>query len=259
MSTDRCLEPAPWETRNLGIEAFAVASSFFLNPDEATLRRALEGARGAGGQFFVQARFSPDSRTSQVLEANGFYYVETTLRPSLSLEKSAALDRVSADVSVVLPRRYPRPDLEITSVAASDTPMVETIAAIAAESFVDDRFHADHNCPAGLAGRRYRLWVGDLLDDASVAVEALLLRGEPVAFMASRGGDLLLAGFDRRHANAGLGEFFWLCVLDRLRARGVERVRTRISVANVAVLNLYARLDFKLRDPEVTFHLWGSG
>jgi ribosomal protein S18 acetylase RimI-like enzyme len=77
--------------------------------------------------------------------------------------------------------------------------------------------------------------------------------------MASRGGNLLLAGFDRRHANAGLGEFFWLSVCDRLRARGVRRVTTRISVNNIAVLNLYARLNFKFRDPEMTFHLWGSG
>jgi hypothetical protein len=67
--------------------------SFFQNPDEAVLRRALDGVRRATGPFFVQARCSPDSRTSQALETNGFYFVETTLRPSLILIRSAALER----------------------------------------------------------------------------------------------------------------------------------------------------------------------
>jgi len=248
----------PWETRNLGTESFAVAASFLGNPDEATLRGALDTTRRTHDRFFVQARCSPDSRTAQLLESNGFYCVETTLRPSLVLERSAALDRFSTDPSQVLPRRYPLADLELRCVTPQ-TGMAGAIASIAAESFVDDRFHADHNCPAGVAGRRYRLWVGDLFRDESVAMDALVLRGEPVAFMASRGGDLLLAGFGRRHASSGLGEFFWLSVLDRLRAGGVMRVTTRISVSNVAVLNLYARLNFKLRDPEMTFHLWGAG
>ena len=75
--------------------------------------------------------------------------------------------------------------------------------------------------------------------------------------MASRGGDLLLAGFARKYAGGGLGEFFWLRVLQNLGADGVDRVSTLISINNLSVLNLYARMGFKFRDSRATFHLWG--
>ena len=250
-----CLEPLPWETRNLGVPSFGVTSSFFDHPDESLLEGALAGVGREHPRFFVQARCTTDSRVSRMLESNGFYFVETSVCPTVTLSRCDALDRFAADPSAVLPRRFDRADLAVAPVDAATS---EAIASIADESFVDDRFHADHKCPEGVAGRRYRLWLGDLLRDPSVTVDTLLLRGQPVSFMASRLGDLLLAGFAKRYVNAGLGEFFWLSVLDRLRARGVSRVTSRISIGNVAALNLYVRLDFKFRDPQSTFHLWSG-
>jgi ribosomal protein S18 acetylase RimI-like enzyme len=259
METSRCLEPVPWETRNLGVESFAVSAAFVTAPDEAVLRKSLEDLRSAHGRFFVQARFRPDTRISRILEANGFYFVETTLGPSVALSGYDELDRFVADPSSVLPRRYERSSLDVRAVAGSDLAMVEEIKAIAGTSFVDDRFHVDHNFPGDVADRRFRLWVDDLFRDATVRFHVLLLRTEPIAFMASREGDLLLAAFARSHARVGLGEFFWLTVIDRIRAGGVARVTSLISANNVAALNLYARLNFKFRDPKSTFHLWASG
>jgi hypothetical protein len=259
MSDSGCLEPLPWETRNLSRESFAVSGSFFAQPDEQCLKTSLAAVREAHGRFFVQARFTPDTRTSRMLEANGFYFVESTLRPSAALGEYATLDRFVADSSGVLPRRYERTELDVRTVDRSDHGMITAVRMIANESFVYDRFHVDHNCPAEAASRRYSLWVGDLFADGTVRFHVLLLRTQPVAFMASRKGDLLLAGFARRYASAGLGEFFWLSVLEHLRADGVRRVSTLISVNNVAALNLYTRLTFKFCDPESTFHLWAFG
>jgi ribosomal protein S18 acetylase RimI-like enzyme len=259
MCTSRCLDPVPWETRNLGLQSFAITGAFLAKPDEGRLRAALAALRSAHGRFFVQARFKPDTNTSRILETNGFYFVETTLCPSLALTGYDVLDRFVADSAGVLPRRYQRSTLEVKAADRSDHEMAAAVRTIAGESFVDDRFHVDRNCPPDAASRRYRLWVDDLFLDGAVRYHVLLLRREPIAFMASRTGDLQLAGFARRYAGAGLGEFFWLSVLDRLRADGVTRVSTTISVTNVAVVNLYARLNFKFRDPKSTFHLWATG
>ena len=259
MPDSLCLEPVPWETRNLGIESFAVSASFFMAPDEGVLRKSLADLRTVHGTFFVQARFRPDTKTSRILEATGFYFVETTLGPSVALTGYAELDRFVADPSSVLPLRYDRSGLEVRAVAASDRELARDVRTIAGESFVDDRFHLDHNCRPDVADSRFRLWVDDLFRDGAVRFHVLLLRAQPIAFMASREGDLLLAAFTRSYASAGLGEFFWLSVLDRLRRDGLKRVSSVISVNNVAALNLYARLNFKLRDPKSTFHLWASG
>jgi ribosomal protein S18 acetylase RimI-like enzyme len=251
--------PLPWETRNLGVESYGLSDAFLAAPDGPLLAGTLADLRNAHRSFFVQARFAPDSRIAQLLETHGFYFVESTLRPTASLTSCEALDRFAAEPSSVLPRRYAESDLALRNVSPSDGEAAAAIRSIAGQSFVDDRFHADHNCPPGAADRRYRLWVDDLLADGAVRFQVLALRASPIAFMASRDSDLLLAGFERRYANAGLGEFFWLLVLSRLRADGVTRVRTRISVNNGAALNLYARLNFRLRDPESTFHLWARG
>jgi hypothetical protein len=256
MSDSGCLEPLPWETRNLGVESFAVSAAFFRKPHGRMLKKCLADLQTAHGDFFVQARFRSDTKTSQILEASGFYFVEATVCPYVALSRYAVLAQFVADPSRVLPRRYRPSDLDVVVAPAADRQMVASVRKMAGESFVDDRFHVDHNCDRETANRRYVLWVDDLFRDASVRFHVLLFRKQPIAFMASRAGDLLLAGFARRYASGGLGEFFWLRVLHDLRLDGVNGVSTLISVNNISALNLYARLNFKFREPMSTFHLW---
>jgi len=255
-ATDALLEPLPWETRNLGIESFAVSDAFLRSPDTGTLNACLADLHQTHGTTFVQARFTTNTKTAQILEASGFYFVEATLSPFIALPKYSALERFAADPSLVLPERCKAADLEVLIVGESTPDIVAPIREIAGESFVADRFHVDHNCDPDMANRRYVLWVDDLLRDDAVRFHVLLFRKEAIAFMASKAGDLLLAGFGRAHANRGLGEFFWLRVLEDLRREGVNGVSTVISVNNTSALNLYARLGFKFREPRSTFHLW---
>lgn len=257
--TTSCLQPIPWETRNLGRPAFALSDTFLVAPDERVLTDALAAADREHSATFVQARFSPESQRAALLGRHGFYFVETALSPSVHLGRCAALQRFRSDVSAVVPRRWDVTDLALVPIGAADADLADAVRAIAAESFVDDRFHHDHGCPPALASRRYALWTDDLLDDATVIVRVLLLGAEPIGFMISRKGQLLLAGFSRRYAGAGLGEFLWLSSLSALYDDGVMQVRTVISTNNVPVLNLYARLGFRLGEPRSTFHRWSDG
>jgi ribosomal protein S18 acetylase RimI-like enzyme len=265
--TSALLEPLPWETRNLGVESFAVSEAFLRNPDAGTLKACLADLQQTHGAAFVQARFTrlraprfgaqaTSTKTAQILEASGFYFVEATLSPYVALSKYAALERFVADPASVLPERSKVADLDVVVTSELTPHFVAPIREIAGESFVDDRFHVDHQCDPETASRRYVLWVDDLLGDGAVRFHVLRFQHEAIAFMASKGDNLLLAGFARRHANRGLGEFFWLRVLQDLRRDGVNGVSTVISVNNTSALNLYARLGFTFREPRSTFHLW---
>lgn len=256
MGASDCLDALPWETRNLGLESFAVSPAFLASPDRDGLMRALAAAQDAHGSCFVQARFPVDTTVAATLAQCGFYFVETVLSPHVSLSKYALLDRFVADPGGVLPGRCAVSDLEVADVAEGDPALLAAVRAIAGESFVDDRFHVDHHCDHATANRRYQLWVDDLLRDDGVRCHVLRLRSQPVAFLASRRGDLLLAGFAPRYAGAGLGEYFWLRVLQDLRRGGTNVVRTVISASNVPALNLYVRLQFKFAAPRATFHRW---
>ena len=260
MSDSGYLQPLPWETRNLGIPSFAVTDAFFGRPDEAMLKKCLAETRKAHTDFFVQARFKTDTKTSRILEANGFYFVEAVVCPYAVLSKCAALQSFIADPKQFLPARYKESDIEVAvvaGVAKIDPQMSSAIRQIAGESFTDDRFHVDHNCDSDVANGRFLFWIDDLFRDGSVRFHVLRYRKQPIAFMASRAGELLLAGFTRKYAGGGLGEFLWLRVLQYLSFDGVDRVSTLISVNNISSLNLHARMGFKFRDPRTTFHLWG--
>lgn len=256
MGDSDCLEALPWETRNLGIASFSVSSWFVANPDGDTLTRRLAALQDTHGSYFVQARFPSDTKLAQLLEQRGFYFVELVLSPHVALSKYAVLDRFVADPARVLAGRCDLSELDVTEVAAAERAMAAAVRTIAGESFVDDRFHVDHNCDHEAANRRYQFWVDDLLGDSAVRCHVLLLRKQPVGFLASKGGDLLLAAFARRYAGAGLGEYFWLRVLQDLRHKGVKVVRTVVSASNLSALNLYGRLQFKFGAPRSTFHLW---
>ena len=256
MGDSDCLEALPWETRNLGIASFSVSAAFVANPDGNTLTRRLADVRNAHGSFFVQARFTPDTRVAQILEQSAFYFVEMVLSPHVTLSTYAVLDRFVADPARVLSGRCDLSELDVAEVAAGDRAMAAAVKTIAGESFVDDRFHVDHNCDHETANRRYQFWVDDLLSDSGVRCHVLLLRTQPVGFLVSKRGDLLLAAFARRYAGAGLGEYFWLRVLHDLRLEGVKVVRTVVSASNLSALNLYGRLQFKFGAPRSTFHLW---
>lgn len=246
----------PYETRNLGIPAFEVSAAFLERPDGATLRACLAARAGECGDFFVQARVRVDTGLISLLERGGFRYVESSLRPLAILDRNVALRDFVNDPASFLPARYGLADLGIVALDRSDRALCGAVRAIAGESFSDDRFHADHNCDNAVADRRFEYWVDDLMGDPLVAFDVMLLRRRAVAFMAHKSTDLILAGFSRQYAGAGLGDFLWLSVLRRLREAGHNRARTLISVRNIPVLNLHARLGFKFQEPRATFHYW---
>jgi ribosomal protein S18 acetylase RimI-like enzyme len=139
----------------------------------------------------------------------------------------------------------------------NDPVLQSKIMECARESFSDDRFHMDPNCHKELADLRFFNWAKDLIDNPEVEIYIAVLGEDVVGFLAQKQGNLILAGFMSSYTGKGLGEFLWLESLSNMMTHGLEHATTRISANNVAVLNLYARLGFKFRNPAAMFHYWG--
>ncbi|MCX7846945.1 MAG: hypothetical protein N2595_02790 [bacterium] len=248
----------PWEERNLGRPSYELNCSNLLAEEALAVRerfRALEMA----GPIFVQARVEhQDTRIHQMLTQLGFVPIEATIDPYCVLSRNEVVARYVSDPQAFLPRRFSENEVEVAELDRQDGTQTKAVLAVAEESFVADRFHVDHRCPDHLAGRRYRLWTEDLLRDKEVSFVMLVVRGSVAGFFAYKGEHLILAGLSRLYAGSGLGDYFWLGVLQRIRGTGIESVHTRISVNNVPVMNLYARLGFKFRNPAMVFHYWSE-
>jgi GNAT superfamily N-acetyltransferase len=259
MSENDCLVYVPWETRNLGIQSFALSEYFIENPDEELLRDTLQKKKQEYGSIFVQVRLGKQYLPiAPIIERNGFYFVESTLVPYTSLKKNSRFVEFIRDRRPFVPSRYDAADLVFVLLDKRSKDDCRKIREIAAESFSDDRFHIDAKCSKEVADRRFVYWVDDLLGDDAVIFNVLEHRGDATGFMARRGDNLILAGFAPQYINSGLGEYLWFAVLQDMQEQGIVQVRTLISSNNTAVLNLYVRMGFKFKDPAATFHYWSD-
>jgi len=256
MSDSGCLIPLPWETRNLGIESFSLSEAFLRHWDETMLHTAMEQKAKDHGSFFIQARIGIDTRLAQLLERNGFYFVEATVDVLNVFRRNTKLQSFVSDRSSFLPPRYSASDLTIDALDKTDSVLCAAVKQIAAESFTEDRFHVDHNCAKSIADRRFVYWIQDLLGDAKVVMDVLLFKREPIAFMARKTDHFMLSGFAKKYVSAGLGDYFWLSVIEQVKQAGIGHARGLVSIRNIPSLNLCCRTGFKFRETFVTFHYW---
>jgi len=257
MPDNELLIETPWETRNLGRRSFELSAAALADSAYAAVGDAIADAVRNSGSIFVHARVSRDQLDRiPRLQALGFYVVECSIEPFLALDKSKTLARFAETPGAFVPARFRARTLQFEALAPDNTGQRDSVRAIAGESFVDDRFHLDHQCPAGVAGRRYRYWVEDLLADTTVHFHVLRLDGAPAGFFAHRKDHLILSGFSRTYAGSGLGEYFWLSICRVLQATGQSTARSRVSCNNLASLNLFSRMGFKFRATTYSLHCW---
>lgn len=254
--TSDCFIPLNYETRNLGIAAFALQDDFIAAPDESLLKSSIIGLAEEYKSFFAQARVAKDSFSIiPLLGRCGFIYIETAISPFTILTKNPVLQAFIADQQGFLPKRYNCADISMVTMNKADTSLSGEIRQIASESFVDDRFHLDPHCSKALADGRYAYWVNDLIK-SDATFQLLTLRDELAGFMIRQGERLVLAGFSRKYAASGLGDYLWLSVLASMLDEGLTTAVTQIAVNNTNVLNLYARLAFKFKSPATILHMW---
>lgn len=218
------LTPIPWDSKVFGLDCYEV-SSLEINH--------LKELRAVPGHFTL--RINPLTCTLKIQKI-GFRYVDTLIRPTCSLNGFNSFR--DPDVSI-----YP-------SMTLSE------VMSIASQSFVYGRYHRDCSISKELAEKRYQNWLAELY--AAGKVVGLCYRGALAAFIAIDHNRLVLHSITPSMRGRGLAKYLWTPVCENLFFEGVDTIESSISAANLAVLNLYSRLGFKMSSAQDIYHLNNS-
>ena len=236
-------QSVPWDREVFGfpvvqIQDLEVIDSHGAMSDYADFRAWLD----LGQVRIVSSRLPHHRlRESMFLEANGFRFVETVLHPTLENLQSLNI---------------PQDGLLIALAQESDLPLLQDMAE---RAFHHERYHVDPRLNPRLGDLRYGRWVRNSLGrpdqrllkitdgDRLVALFLVESRDDRTAYWH-------LTAVSPRWQGSGYGYRVWQSMLRYHQAEGCEGLMTTISARNVAVLNLYAKLGFRFRPPEMTFH-----
>lgn len=162
------------------------------------------------------------------LETAGFRLVECQIRSEISIRKP-----------------YPVEAFPYDFLAVETEQDLEPVLAIAARTFVHDRFSIDPLIPAGVSAQRYRDYVRKSFHTAGEAVYRLIDRqaGRTVAFKTHRylgpsEALLLLGGVDPECKGAGLGAINSYFEYNELHRMGIKKVTTHVSASNYPIFVL---------------------
>ncbi|WP_010532059.1 GNAT family N-acetyltransferase [Lentibacillus jeotgali] len=214
------LRETPWDKRNFNINTYELMST-----NEEALRETDENK----GHYTLKV--GPLENPEPFLR-HGFYYVDTLIEPVCKKENLTLFEKEELSLS----RTYDR----------------DAILAIAEEAFVHGRFHRDFNIPDSLADKRYMNWVNDLLDAGKII--ALKYGDDTAGFYGFDNDKVLLLGIREEYRSRGLAKAYTsLACQDQFQA-GYDELKTSISAANVASLNLFYALGFRLRNTIDVYH-----
>lgn len=220
MSARDRIKPVPWDRTAFGCECYELADA-----DAATLAAAL----AQPGHYTVKVDPLADKRA---LHEAGFYYCDTLIEPWCVPRALAVFDDAASGLDLA--------------------PALAPLAAICRSAFAHGRFHRDFNLEPARADRRYENWLGQL--HAEGRVIGLTHAGKPAGFIAHVDGALVLHALGEAWRGRGLAKYWWSATARHLFAQGCGEVRSSISSANLAVLNLYASLGFRFRKPLDVYH-----
>lgn len=168
----------------------------------------------------------------RLLHEHGFYYCDTLIEPHCSAARL---------------RTEHHPDATL-----SRTIDAKQILAISHGAFAHGRFHRDFNLPKTAADLRYDNWLQQLLE--AQQVYGLFWQNELAGFIAYNGNSLVLHALAEKYRGKGWSKYWWGGVCAELLAAGHDEVRSSISAANLAALNLYSTLGFSFRNPQDVYH-----
>lgn len=218
---DMLITPTPWD-----------ATAFNMHTGELTQysENALRAAVARPGHYTLKVDPLSDTR---LLHQYGFYYCDTLIEPWCSRAE------------LLLPAA--RPD----AIISRDVKLPELLA-ICRHSFLHGRFHRDFNLPRAMSDLRYENWLRQLYEQQCVF--GLFLGDELAGFIAYSGNSLVLHAIAEKFRGKGLAKYWWGTACTQLFAGGHDELKSSVSAANVAVVNLYASLGFRFRNPVDVYH-----
>lgn len=215
------IKETPWDAT-----AFGIFTGELVEYSESALCAAVAHS----GHYTLKVDPLADT---YLLHEYGFYYCDTLIEPWCGMDNLC--------LSVSPP--------EATIIREVNLPK---LLAICHGSFVHGRFHRDFNLPRAGADLRYVNWLRQLYEQQNVY--GLLWNNELAGFIAYSGNGLVLHALDESYRGKGLAKYWWGAVCSELFSTGHREIKSSISASNVAVMNLYASLGFRFRNPVDVYH-----
>jgi ribosomal protein S18 acetylase RimI-like enzyme len=227
------LAPAPYDAAAFGMPAWELAA---CTPEALRLADATPG---------LQTIKVDPLADKALLEQHGFHYCDTLL----GTRATPAQLRAPAP-RAGLPNLPNLPNLPHLHIALAPDP--QRTLAICHGAFEHGRFHRDYALPRAGADLRYDNWLRQLL--AAGTVYGLYRDDVLSGFIGYHGATLVLHAVAPECRGQGLAKHWWHQAAEALFRAGQPEVRSSISAANLAVLNLYASLGFSFQHPQDIYH-----
>jgi hypothetical protein len=234
----------PWDTEIFGfpVAAYEPGDLRVIGADLDAVRRRFDAWAASHGVELIACTVDPDDRPWRaVLPAIGFTYVEQTVRIMLRVQSFAA----------------PPPATPVRRATADDHPQIEEIAG---HAFRHGRYHADPRFPPELADRRYRWWIrnacasGDPAERVYVLGKPGLVKGFFQLRLAKDRAEVGIIAVAEAVQGSPAGPELVIGTQLALKADGVRWITSKVSAANVRLLNLVAHFGYRFRQPQATFH-----
>jgi len=213
------IKATPWDTAAFGVPTWELTEY-----TEAALQQATQTV----GHHTIRVDPLADKR---LLHEYRFYYCDTLIEPRCNAERL---------------RQVQHPDATI-----SKEPDAGRTLAISHGAFAHGRFHRDFNLPRAAADLRYDNWLKQLLE--AKQVYGLYWQEGLAGFIGYSADSLVLHAVAEQYRGKGLSKYWWSAVCRELLVHHDE-VNSSISVANLAVLNLYASMGFTFNNPKDIYH-----
>lgn len=220
MSQVPLIKTTPWDEAIFGMPTWEL-----LEYSETSLQQA---AHTLGHQTI---KVDPLAN-KQLLYEHGFYYCDTLIVPSCKAGRLRAVHHPDATISKSIDAEY----------------VLEIFHGL----FMHGRFHRDFNLPKIASDLRYNNWLKQLLETQQVY--GLYWQGILAGFIGYNGNNLVLHAIAEGYRGKGLAKYWWSAVSTELLANGQDEIKSSISAANLAVLNLYASLGFSFSSSQDIYH-----
>jgi hypothetical protein len=234
----------PWDTDIFGfpVAAWQPGDPGAIATDLKPFRQRFQAWASTHQVELVACTVVADDRAWwALLPELGFSVVEQTVRIMLRLQAFAA----------------PPPATPVRLAAADDGQRVEEIAG---HAFRHGRYSADPRFPQELADRRYRHWVGnafrstDPLDRVYVLGHPGSVKGFFQLRLNKDRAEVGIIAVAKALQGSPAGPELVIGTQLALKAEGVRWITSKVSAANLGLLNLVTHLGYRLRQPEATFH-----
>ncbi|WP_292431166.1 GNAT family N-acetyltransferase [Methylobacter sp.] len=214
------IKETPWDTA-----AFSIPTWELLEYSEAALQQATQTL----GHHTIKVAPLADKR---LLHQYGFYYCDTLIEPHCNAQRLRTMQHSEATIS-------------------KDVNAGQALA-ICHGAFVHGRFHCDFNLQKAAADLRYDNWLKQLLE--AQQVYGLYWQGALAGFIGYSGNSLVLHALAEKYRGKGLSKYWWSAVCGELFVMGYDEVKSSVSAANIAALNLYASMGFSFSSPQNIYH-----